>query len=912
MSDQAHQGSKPASPSTRHADTRIPQLYDLFQFVETAAESLPLFGLARDVMRTQQGHRDRPSTRGQFARGTVVHAIPNVNWYKVQVGGYNGWVAACKLDHTSLTPLGPRETGTLAPNTSVLLHMPQGLNHWQIVGVIPPRLLDGRLACPDWVVQGSGAGLRREDAHKFPIKNLYSQGGVQDWSAGRPRDETTFQKGWITPTGLAVTVDDFLAQVRVNEMCGLFMTLFDGWCRLAGQQLTVESLAHEESAGDDEGESRHFRGVAAYPWEALGLYAPDTPLTREYDERAVEYLKHRARLDLPEGGDDAQPVYRYQEYGGYLGQGHFRTVMLPGLRRGLRQLQPELPDEGLFRESVGLDGTYSLTSAKRLHIGKRCKIVVPKRVKLPEDAAGDDAAANNYSFSGRPGALAPPHKIADVRVPGGDGHMLRVAAVQDVIAYVVNWQALHPFHYHQGDYKTWQESEAGAFGRVQGVLDFGTLGAAAHLDPPAPVPLNIDHRYGDVAYFERESFLVFHDDGSVQLGCGYGSGIVLSAGGITLEAPAFIRLLAGTDLVARAAQVSVNSHGSMDLSSANGDQRFKAERNQHFLSGNSGSGGTLLESRGTGLSQQYKNRLGEEVVSSGVVVKATAGVCALLGRDIYLRTVGARGGGDITIDASAGENDVLVYGRQVEFFAQEGFGINIGPVDDVSEVTGVYRFGGSSCIIDADLLLNGRVESVGDGGVYVAGSVWATGSVVCGGAMGDGRGGVVGKTPPETVKKLKDDLGEGEAFVVKLRDSGRQVHRAAIVEKYYRPGQLGDGDTIALIQFSFRDGPGRDQYRTGGLKFPESRWMTMARFGLAVGGAFPWTENPVEAQGEQTYPWPGRRAWLDEPRFLELAGLGLFDPDAGRDRDRPGPYEDFTLSDFEATTMAAGYKVNRQ
>lgn len=906
MGDQAHRGARAPGPLTQTADRTVGELNDALRVVESVCGAVPLFGFMRDMLRTGQGVRDRPGQHGRYDRGTVIHALPHLNWYKVQCGPQHGWVAACRLDHCGLVPLGPRETGVLPPNTQVLLHFPEGLGHAQIVGVIPPALEDGSIAVPDWVVQGGGSGLKREAAHKFPLTGMWSQGGVIDWSANRPLDETAFMTGWVGATGLAVTVDDAMIQVRVNEMCGLFMTLYDSWCRLAGVQLDVESGVHEESARDDEGEARLFRGVAAYPWEALGMYAQGTKFVREYPDGDVQYTRHKGKVDLPDGAEDVQPVYRYQEYGGYLGQGHLRLVMRPGLEQGLRQLQPELPDEGLFRESVGLDGTYSLVFAKRGYIGKRCKIVVPKQLRLPEDGRGDDAAAGNYSFSGLFGD-GPGHKVGGIRAAGADAHLRKVAAVQDVIAYVVNWQALHPFHYHREDFKTWQESETTHFGRVQEKLDYSVLEDEHWLPAPEPVRLKIDHRYGEVDYFERESFLVFQDDGSVQIGGGCGEQIVLAGGGIRLECPAGVSLLAGTDVLVRGAQVSVNSHGSMDFSSARGDQRFKAERNQHFLSGNSGTGGTLLESRGRGHAQRYRGRLGEDVISSGVVVKATDGVCTLLGQDVYLRS----DGGDVTVDANAGRNDVLLYGRQVELFAGEGFGINVGPADDVSEVKRVCRFGGGECVIDSGLLLNGRLESVGAGGVHVSGDVYATGSVVCGGGMSDGRGGFVGKTPAATAERRKADLDGRLGFLADLRVSGGRVHSVAIVDKFYQPDLVGDRDTIDLIQFSFRDDPNGDQYRVANLKFPESHWMMLARFGLASGG-HDWDEPPVLCQGEETYPWPGRKKWLEDACFLRLGKLGLFDPDAGIDRDRPGPYEDYSVPEFEPTTMAAGFKVNRQ
>jgi hypothetical protein len=899
------------SPLTPPADRRINELDDWVRSLSALVGTSG--GTLGDSLRVSQQRTQSLGSTGRLTRGLVVHAIPYLNWYKVQCGDGNGFIAACKAEDTGLVPCGPRRTGPLPPGSSVLVFIPNGLHWGVILGVLPPLVARGEVVCPDWIVQGGNSGMKREEAHKFPIKGLSREGGTMDFSAHRPQDATAFEHGWITPTGLAITIDDWLVQVRANEMCGLFLSWYDSWCRLAGQYLRVESSVHEEEGVDDEGEAHYFRGIAAYPWEALGLYDRGTPFTQEFSDREVQYDRPRGKIDLMDGAEDVQPCYRYQEYGGYKGQGHFRTVMRPGRSGGRRLYRDngDPPDDGLFREHIGLDGSYSLVSAKRLYIGKRCKLVVPFQKRLPEDQNGDDADRNNYRFSGVVGSGGEQHRIKDIQLTGPHRHMRLAAGVNDVIAYLVNWQALHPFHYHRGDYTLKQENELTSFSRIQENVPFADLADRPFVPDAQPRKLHIDQRYGQVDYFERESFLVFHDDGTVQLGAGCGEHILLGGGDVVIEAPGKVKLLPGTDLLGFADQICLRARGSFDASSSEKDVRLKAERNMQLLSGNGGRGGTLIENKAKGRTQMYRQRYGEDVIASGVIIKCDQSVGAILSKEVYLRSASD----GVFIDADKGRARLNLAGDNINVFTPGEVNFYYGPSDSNSTVRKVYSFGKSNAIFDeVKLLLGGKLISYKDGGIVVRGGVYGTKSFATAGVMADKKGMFLGKVPDGFATSLESTCAAVVAAAQALRTAGTAKHRFQVAQRYYQPTQLGSDDTIQDVHFSFRDpptNPGK-QYRTEQLKWLEARWMAMSRTGLGSGGR-PWDEKPVIYQGEQTYPWPGRRKWLEEPGvFLKLKKLNMFDTGAGHDMARPGPYEDPKLEDWEAgATMAANYKLIR-
>lgn len=914
MSDHSHRGATPGGPLSQPVDRRVMELDEALRGVEAVAGALPGLGLFRDSSRAAAAALHRFGYEGQVFRGVVIHPLPYVNWYKVQTAEAGGWIACCSLVHGTLVPPGPKPLAMPGPNESVLVFKPKGLNVGYIVGTIPNAVADGSVVVPDWVSQGSGSGIKREEGHKYPVKSLYKKGGAVDWSDQRPQDQTPLEQGWISPFGLAVTIDDEMVQVRANEMCGLTCTIYDSWCRLAGHQLLIESSVHELDAGDDEGESRYFHGIATYPWEALGQYADGQAWTQEFDDKEVQYTLHKGKVDLPDGKEDLQPFYRYQEYGGYLGQGHVRLVAVPPAESGDRLFrEPASPDVGVFLESIGLDGAYTLLSAKSVHIGKRCKIVVPRQVVPQADKGGDDGERDNYKFSSKFGG-GEAHKVGDVRVVGEVKSILRAAAVLDLLAYDAGWKYPHPFHYHKADYKTWDASDIDALPSDTEVVPFG--GGDFFVRDPTPVRLKIDHRYGQVEYFERESFLRFFDDGSVMLGSGCGVDLVMAGGRARISAPKGVDICPGAEFSVLAEQIVMRAKGSVDLSSTDKDVRLKAEGNMQLLAGNGGTGGVLVESKGRGTQEVFTNRYGEDVVSNGVLLRAAQSATAAFGKDIYLRTGGADlGEGDILLDASKGKRRVQLYGKEVNAYLTRAVNFAFGPVDASSAVDKVYYFGKTTMVADVKLLLGGKLIAYPGGGgkpgIIVDGGVYGTKSFATAGVMADKKGMFLGRVPQGFAGTIQSACDAAAKVHQLLKDASKITHKATVVDKYYQRNQLGDDDLIAGLKFSFRDPPASTaQYGTDRFRMPESRWQQYVRFGMGTGGEA-WAEKPVLYQGRDTYPWPGKQKWKDEPTLLRLTELTMFDTDARHDKDRPGPYEEPEVGDLAGVAPDGEYKLTR-
>jgi len=918
--DSSHRGAVPTGPGFVGADRRTNDL------VESAALRDPLstaaYAALADPYRSTATQAARDAQASPLRVGLVVHALPQVHWYKVQFAGGQGTaLPACLLSgDASLSPLGVRPSAPLAPNSRVLACVLPGIPVALILGVIPPRLIDAQTNLPDWIVQGGNSGLRREQGDLQLFKNLFQQGGVIDFSCGRPFDATPFEWGRFSETGLGLHLDSYAAFLRVNEACGLFLSYWDGHARLAGQQLLIESGVHTEEALCDEGEPRLYRGEALYVHEALGLYAAGTAIAQPFPPAAVQYTDPRGALDLPEGSEDLEPFERYREYGGYLGQGRQRFVALPpsGASGGrYRKDAASAPDIGVFHELVAPDGSYSLRSAKSIFLGKRTLISVPRTLKLPPDGTGDDAQADNYKFAGLFGSGAD-HKVGDLDAGSDAASLLRPAASADFTAHAHNWKGHLPFHYHEKDYALPEESADPTFSRAVEALDYGGLANNDLLPDPAPTTAQVDDRYGDVNYYLRECGVRLLEDGGVEISGGGGCRLVLAAGKIRIEAPGDIELVCGRNLISLAYDAIVRAKNSVDLSAGNGDLRLKAENNMQLLAGNSGTGGVLIESRAKETVQSYQNAFGEDVVSSGVILRAPSSQVAALAQEVYLRTGGdgPLGSGDIILDAGQGQNNVTLYSAAVNLYNNEGVYLWNAPTGTSSSVSMAHYLGPEGVLLGGGLVVSGSIESVSgpnsEGGLLVDGSVGVTGSIGAAGSVASSQGGYLGKVGDSFATQLAQAAASAAASVAALIKAGDTAYRTELVAVLYTPDDaLGNTQLLEQLTFSFRDPPGDGagaQYHTRALQFAEPGWCRDVRLGAASGGES-WDEPAVSCQGVDTYPWPGASAWNDNESCLQLESLTLYDPEAGRDRDRGSTYEDVKLGGWTKTPLSQALKT---
>jgi hypothetical protein len=903
--DVGHRGKQAPGLGEPQADYRIT---DLQEEVAHRNPEQQNHDFHTDPHQTGQVNKLRFNEGNHLVVGTITHAIPFINWYRVQVGEGGVVMPATFLSSGNMMPMGQRDTAPVGPNNNVILFVPPGLNMAYIIGTIPEELADGKIVLPDWVQQGGNTGVKRSDAHMEPF-GLFREGGTIDWSSNRPIDSTGLEWGRICPdTGLMFHLDPFQMFMRVNEACGLFLNYWDSYCRLAGIQLDIQSYVQQMMQRYDEGENVHVDGNIIYPWEGMACYDSGIDFTQEFDSKGVHYTLPKGKIDLPDGEEDLQSVIRGMEYRGYLGQGYQRMVMAPKKQSGKRHYSDSDKDYGLFHEHIAMDGSYTLRSAKQVIIGKRVLIPIPKRKVLTEDQQkGDDARKDNYKFSSKFGG-GPDHKVGDIEVNGENKHLLRVAGVLDILAYAYNWKGIHPFDYHENDYELPEESELDPFDRAMDNLDFGTLNGQEFMQDPSPRQLRVDHRYNQVEYFQRESYIALLEDGGIAIHDGFGAGIDMSGGQVRIHAPGDVQLLPGKRVVGMGGDVILRAKNSVDISASEKDVRLKAEKNMQLVAGNGGKGGLLLQSKATSKAHIYKNLYGEDVVSSGVVCLAKQSECAMLANEIYLRTGGGEiKDGRITIDASKGRKALVTYSRAVHMFNSRGVNIWHAPVDENANMVKSHRFSRNFSKIDGNLIIERNV-CVTKGNLVVAKNIGAEKNIIAVKNLAHRPSPFVGFHLGQiSFQSILDQCEQARELHVQI---GEPVFNGIVVQRWYSsPVFLGNEELIRDIGFSYRDPPGSPrQYKANQFKMPMPRWQQMVEHGMGSGGNG-WTEKPVIYQGQETYPWPGKQKWKEEQTLALYQQHEIFDQGQGHSKDRRGPYEEPKLSSFDEKTPDGNYKT---
>ncbi len=846
--------------------------------------------------------------------GNVVFSYPMLNWYRVQLGRGGGTVPCCMLSHADTGPLGVRSGGGLTPYSFVLVYKPADVEWGVIVGVLPPLMCDPKVLVPGWVQQGSQSGAKREDAYKEPQKMLYKDGGIQDFGSMSPVDATNLDKNLLSETGVGWHVDPAMAFLRASDVCGLWVTIWDHYARLVAMNFDLQTAAHHVMSRHDEGELRYEERFCLHPWEMTGQYAP-APFGKEWTDKEVQFTKPVGKWDLTEEERKLTPVFRSTRYGGYLGQGFMRQVVRPAKEDGKRLYSDETPgDIGLFRESVGADGAAMWESAKSLFFVKRPRIVVAKEVKPPEHKQGDDKEGGGYKFSGQFGG-GPEHKVGDVEISDEPKSMLRVAAVYDLLSHHWNWKALHPFHYHEKDYKTEQESETQKFQFVAERLDYSPLGGGSVMDDPEPTPVKIDHRYNEVDYYQRCAYLGIFDDGSVALGCGYGSQLSLAAGNASIEAPGEVRTRAGTRTLVMSRDVIIRSQGSTDISSAKQEVRLAAHKKVQVV-GQS----LLFHSKGGTKQYEYRNKIGEDVKSAGILFKTSTDF-VVLADDVYVRSGitpdagggyatdggGAGSGGDIVFDAKKKDKDVIFRAKNVHALVTDALTVWHGQTG--SAPTQTHQFRDSIVEHSTQMIVRGQIVGCGESGMVIDGSIAATGSIACARYMAHKKGPFVGTVPGSFEGQIKQACDAARQAVEQTIPTGKTVEDMQVEQKWVAPANKpGNDDLIRDIGFSFRDEAGK-QYKVGDdLKFFESRWEALARLGMASGTS-EWQEDPLAYQGRQLMAYPGYEKWVGGEAFHRVKPLTMFDVAGGNSQARPGPYEEPKLPEWERVPLSTGVKI---
>lgn len=897
---------------SRNARRRVPkeatQLNDLPRQIERFSETLDpgprsVPELSSDEQASADLHnRNFGSRTGTVVFGKITYAVPYTHWYRVALDDGQADFPCCFLNDSASIPLSVRSTGTLPSSVGVLVFKPPEGSYGFILGVVPDIVGDGALVHPDWISQGSNMGFKRELYYHGLLRLFANEASLYDFSNNRPVDGSALGEwGKISDLGGGIHIDPFLVWLRISETCGLFLNYFDDHARLEGSNLDLRTAISELVARNDSGEGVYMQGFAPYFWEALGCFFPYTQMHREISDADVQYTSPYGKFEPLV--DDQQPFYRTEHYQGYLGQGGIRQVVLPPSQDSAPVLQEssQIVLPGVFKEQIGLDGSFGLQSAHSIVFAKRTLIPVGKRMKRPESPDGDniDGPNDEYMFGGFFGNGTTP-QVADIDNDSELGHLKNATGFDDFMAQLFSWKGLHQFHNHTKDYFVPEQDQMGDLATLQVIPNFAQLMSQTWLNPVQPKSLRVDHRHGDVDYYEVQSSFALLPDGSTVWRGGGGEEIRMMGGNIQISCPGDIVMQPGRSVVAYGGDdIVMRANKSVDITANQNDVRLKAERNLEMMGGNSGSGRVLLESKASGFTHDYERKVGEDIAGSGVLIKAANSQIVNWGAEIYLRT----GGGDVTagpimIDADQGNQDIRTHSRSfirhldilaADYFNADGNNTVANYFSALnSQIQTPCQFDGSVAITNNGLLVRGNIAVVGGH----VGTEYA-----------QQYGFLVGWLTRQSLQQAKASLQTILTSMESSQQSARDDYEVAVDNRYYQAGQVGQDDLILDTAFSFRN---EYQYGTTAWELPETYWQQMARESSQTPGV--WSENAVVYQQEELGPHPGYSRWRSET-WLTMPSQ-LHDHTSGRDAARAsGAYEAPVFSEWTKQMPDGNYPV---
>ena len=793
-----------------------------------------------DPFSTTATSRQDLSKSNNVFLGIVAEVLPFWGWYKV-ISYNGGYAIPCNLiSDCSQTPMGARRIGSIQPHTKVHFIKPSSGSHGTIIGVEPEVMPNVSDVLPDLISMATNFKSYQEATNSFLTS--YDSQCLGDFSRGSPIDSTLVgERGWVCETGTSVFIDPFMAYVKADENCGFWAFHMDQLARMHGHNVQIRSCMTEHEYFNDTCESTGYMGVAAYPWEGLGALEFGVPTAQVNEDTGFTDVAK----DI--GYENQQPYHRLQTFTGYMGQGFRQILRLPPDAGGIFELGQRGGDM-VWEQHLALDGNYHIRSSQGITIAHSPLYRSPVRTARMEDEENGDNE-DNYKFSGIIGG-GEEHKLRDTPVQA-DEFPARVLIADDDVAYSFAWRNEHPFVYHKKDFISYEDPDEEA------TPSYSQLSGQWYIQPGEPVAKKVDHRY-EAKYNNLMSYFKIMPDGTIVIAGPHGEEIRMVGGSIEISCPGDIQLRPGRNLISMAGRsTAIKSKEDVDISSTDADVRFKAEKNAMFLAGNGKKEGNLI----------IENK---SDIDRGIVLRSASGISALAENDIYLRSGSDGSAKNIIIDAGTdGSGDICMSSNRVGIFISEGRYDFFGSGTSRKPSNG---FTPAGAVIGAPLYADGTIAGLGymvcrNHMISTQGHIATALSKSYSGFVGD-LSSPVDDEGTTAAQQADDSLNKIKEYVERVNKLGDELYQAYIKSPFTDAGNIGDADNAGgwgKNAFKFKS---TDEYKATGFKLYESRWQQRDR--MFGGEAKTWTENPVVYLEENTYPYPGKEAWTEQPSMKEV------------------------------------------
>jgi len=752
-----------------------------------------------------------------------------------------------------------------------------------IMGSIPKKYLNPNSGRPntytgaDELVSGSPVGAGKDE---ISSKVLGASALIHGQNAGRPVDAYPGDFAQINEMGVGFWVGRLVASLKASQDCSVECHYLDSMVRIASHNMQLWTAASEKESIDDGGAFTEVEGLTPYVWESLGSPALGMP-THEDNDPATSDLKGRLE---PIGGEAQSPFWRMLSFRGFLGDVSSQYTICPDLESDSVRESGEEPTQdeyGLCKQVFGTDGAYSLVSAKSISLVKDIMIPVPHKVSREAGDKDGPLSSENWPI---------PREDAEVEEDENEASAsaARATITDDILAKQLNNDNVNSIHHYDG---TWDLREVTdlKFGQVTGESSSPPEALVGQDRIWARLPkianIRIDERKPQGRYFVSRSLFVMHEDGAIHIEDGYGAQISMRGGSIDISAPGSITLRPGKDLVTIAGEdINLVAGTNVEIAATAGDAKVEANRNVEIMGGNSGVGGLLLESKGTGVLIAEDSSVPDPIDPrqnrneyTGILLKAMQSTVALKGRQTY---IGADAGERVILDAGA-SGDVQVVGRSCNINTESTL------ISPLGSQAAKIRVAGPNIVLDSsqiialgNMTLTGRGGLGGQSNLVVTGRGQFLGAVSGVGEFGEIPAGDASTSRSEINSAIELTMDSLEVILDSVREFLEVVSTSL----------FRDSDLLRNVTFSFLTSEARN-LPIDSLVLPEASWQR--RYRLNGVGA-PMQSYPVNVGVESapTQPWPGHEA-RDGESFGTHDSVHI-DPSTGayKDRNKGLSYDD--------------------
>ena len=472
-----------------------------------------------------------PTSAARLHMGLVVDVCQQKQLHLVRCAGHQFF---CPVATSTGSPLyGPRDSVLFPVGSYVIVAHSgeQSRNQAIIIGGYPPasasikdkKEISFTLAAE--LVPGTPVGPYKDKVSSDSFKKMLGIAPDLNKNAGRPIDAYPGDIVQVTELGCGMWAGRTAAVLRAGHDVGVECHYTDSLLRLTGFNFERFTAGGDLTAFNDEGDYTEIKRLAPYVIESMGGTDPEGQVpTTEGESRKDSKTKTASRI--PEEVEQIG-YWRYLKLTGYLGD--VDTTYVATISEEAEEPRKGGPDfsdtqdyHGVFKQTIGVDGSYVIQSAKSISLVKDLMIPVPQEIHRPDDPRGDNEENGFEKYQ---------LERTDVEFEE-DKAYCRAVSTHDIIAKQTNYLSNIAIQEHSKgeDGKDWDlkevselkfGSETGTSWEKMDVIDIGVFWAKL----PKTAEIKVDHRTETGKYFVSKSCIALHEDGSIHLEDGYGSQI---------------------------------------------------------------------------------------------------------------------------------------------------------------------------------------------------------------------------------------------------------------------------------------------------------------------------------------------------------------------------------------------------